>query len=83
MRSRSAAPGAVSGGLRGGLRTGDAADSTSFPATLAPALIERLAGHGIRNLQDWHRLSRSQRRGLFGITRRVAEQLDVIARAAK
>jgi hypothetical protein len=60
-----------------------AAATPQFPPSpfTDPQLARRLAGHGIRNLQDWHELSRSQRRGLFGITRRVVEQLDALAKA--
>jgi hypothetical protein len=48
-----------------------------------PLIARRLAGYNVRSAADWARLSRSQRRGLFGITRRLVEQLDAAAKAAK
>jgi hypothetical protein len=82
MCPRLAAPGAVSGGLRGGLRTDqNTANSTQFPVTLAPALINRLAAHGVRSLEDWRRLGRGRFR-LWGVTRAMVHEIDVTAKAA-
>lgn len=83
MRRRGAAPEGrlAASPSEGGLSNGVALNSTAFQATLAPALIERLAWHGIRSLKDWRRLG-AQRRTIFGITSRMVAQLDDLAKAA-
>ena len=49
---------------------------------LSPAVFNRLAAEGIRTLEAWRALGR-RRHKIFGVTRRVAEQLDVLAKAAQ
>ena len=51
--------------------------------TLPEQIVQRLAGHDIHDLHDWRRLSHSQRRSLFGITRRVREQLNAMAKEVR
>jgi hypothetical protein len=46
---------------------------------LSAAILERLAAEGVRTLEQWRALGR-RRHELFGVTRRVAEQLDALAK---
>jgi hypothetical protein len=80
MSAQGAAPRGRTRGQR--LINGEPANSTPFPATLAPALIERLAGHGIRSLEDWLQLGR-KRHQLFGIVPSMVAKLDELALAPK
>jgi hypothetical protein len=48
-------------------------------AGLPPAIRERLAAEGVLTLDDWRALSRQRRRSIFGITKRVADQLSALA----
>jgi len=43
----------------------------SIPETLPGAIRERLSAAGIRTCADWERLTRKQRRELWGITPRM------------
>jgi hypothetical protein len=55
----------------------------SIPADFIPArVITLLAAEGITTLEDWRRLTRRQRRGIFGVTASMIRQLDALARGA-
>lgn len=47
--------------------------------TLPPHILERLAAEGVHSLADWRALGR-RRFQLWGVTRRVVEQVDKLAR---
>jgi hypothetical protein len=47
-----------------------------------PALAGRLTGEGITSFEQWRKLSRRQRRSIFGITARMVAELDALARGA-
>ena len=49
---------------------------------LPARILERLAAEGVNSLADWRALKR-RRHQIFGITSRVAAQLDALARVAR
>jgi hypothetical protein len=51
----------------------------SAATVLTDDLLRRLEGAGVHSLEDWRRLGR-RRHQIFDITRRVADQLDELAR---
>jgi hypothetical protein len=51
-------------------------------AALPPHLIERLAAEGVHSLTDWRALGR-RRHQVWGITRRMAAELDALAREVR
>jgi hypothetical protein len=72
VNARGAAPG----------RTGDAAGSglsTRDARSIPPELTARLADAGVHSLEDWRRLTRREKRAIFGITRKMAAELDELA----
>jgi hypothetical protein len=80
VSARGAAPGLVGRELRGGLRRGST-DHTSLQG-LPAALLERLAAHGITTAEQWLALG-AKRRRIFGITRKMCEQIDAAVSALK
>jgi hypothetical protein len=51
-------------------------------ADLPPALIARLAAEGIHGPDDWRRLTRHQRRSIWGVSRFRVAQIDRLVRGA-
>lgn len=49
---------------------------------LPPAIIARLASEGITTLEDWRRLTRRQKRALFGVVTSMVSRIDALARGA-
>jgi hypothetical protein len=75
MQGKSAAPGARDSGPAG-TSAGDPTFIPLPPGGLPPAIIERLAGAGIRNCSDWLNLSRAERHSIFGITKAMVATVD-------
>jgi hypothetical protein len=63
-------------------RDAEALASSHFAAGLGETIVERLKANGVATAAAWHDLGR-QRLQIWGITRRVATQLDKLARQAK
>jgi hypothetical protein len=61
---------------------GERADHTLLPESLPARVIERLRAEGVYSLGDWGRLTRMQKCAVWGVTRRMAAELDRLAREA-
>ena len=51
-----------------------------LPETLSIAIRERLAGHGVHNIEQWRQLG-PKRRALFGITAAMVRKIDEVGKA--